>query len=615
MYLDNDDVEPDVKSLFLKHSSTLRATKGAAYQLSHSPKDAKPAIPTDPGPLRKFADLPQYRNSRTGAVSRSNRAQVENDTLVEGLPIRPWGKAPIRISNIVSREPGKAVKDDGEWPELPMPKDSHLYEPYTQHLLRIARRGRSVRSTPQPVEEDKILGDEEDAEGEADPDCVFIKWQPIPQHLDQPIPEYLAPRRKGLPPLYGGNTSVGDNPAPMRKTKIRKTDPEGNETILEILVPEGQAVDGEVVEDEAQATETLKPGTVVDGIGVVNAEGIIVAGEQAQPVPPRRRPPPPKRKAKGPGRGRRKKVMFGRNAHMAEGAERATNSVPNGEGAATPGSNVDTSAQDHEMNDDSIMHDGEDGSEEDEEEDEGDDEREEGELSPSPASPPKSPKPEGQSSEIVKQVSPSDFGKMEVDGQEDLASSPLSSPDFPLAEQNLSRKAEQSDIDQLVPEPSDQQREFGAIQESAQKPDTSEGRTPISRQEQEQGQDQQQKEGQEKVQVQEEHPFQDTADSLTDELDKDILDTPEHSKVTELVDSVATALIEGEMNDAHAFTVEEPTTSGNALVQAEIPEGTSLLDGLTAPQAPDATVAIHHNETPDGEEDLLGSLERTLHAP
>lgn len=227
-------------------------------------------------------------------------------------------ESPGRINNSLLRETGKAAKDDGEWLELPMSKDSHFYEPHTQLLLRIARRGRTVKQTPQPVEGDKLLGDEDDADGELDPDFVFSKWQPIPQHSELSIPEYLAPRRKGLPPLYGLFTALGDNGVSLRKTKVRKTDSEGSETIIEVFVPEGQAVDGEVVEDEAQPTKALEPGTVVEGIGTVNAEGVLVAGEQAQSTPPKRRPPPPKRKAKGPGRGRRKKVMFGRNAHLGE---------------------------------------------------------------------------------------------------------------------------------------------------------------------------------------------------------------------------------------------------------------------------------------------------------
>ena len=548
---------------------------------------------------------------------------MENDTLVEGLPIRQWAKAPIRINNNLLREPDKAIEDDGEWPELPMPKDSHLYEPYTQHLLRIARRGRNVRLNPQPVEEDKLLGDEEDAEREVDPESVFSNWQRIPQHLDQPIPEYLAPRRKGLPPLYGGNTLIGDNPAPMRKTKLRKADTEGNETILEVLVPEGQAVDGEVVEDEAQPTESLKPGTVVDGVGIVNAEGVVVAGEQAQATPPRRRPPPPKRKAKGLGRGRRKKVMFGRNAHMAEGAGQATNGVTDGEGLATPGGTADASAQDHDMNGDSLLHDGEEGSEEEDEGDEGDSDREDGELSPSPAPSLKSPKPEGQPLEVAKQSDPLGSGKMELDGHEDPASSPLSSPDVPLAEQNLNQGTGQSSVDQKDQEPSTQQDGMIQTNELEQNRYEDEGHKKGHQhgQEPEQGQHQGQENEEERDHQhdqREQHERQAVhhmAEPQKEKLDDEMLDTPEQSELTQLVDPITTELTKPQTVDTNVITVEELTAPESVPVQAQIPEDTNLLDGLTEPKAPDAATETHRQDSHDGEEDLLGSLERTLEAP
>jgi hypothetical protein len=118
----------------------------------------------------------------------------------------------------------------------------------------------------------------------------------------------------------------------MRKTKIKRTDPEnGSISIYEVWVPEGHRIEGEITGDvqtiaeqsEVPVTaETPAPGTVVEGVGVVNAEGVVVAeaGSAAVMTPPKRRPPPPKRKGKGIGKGRKKKVMFA----PGEGADAAT---------------------------------------------------------------------------------------------------------------------------------------------------------------------------------------------------------------------------------------------------------------------------------------------------
>jgi hypothetical protein len=99
----------------------------------------------------------------------------------------------------------------------------------------------------------------------------------------------------------------------MRKTKFKKVDPEtGAVSIYEAWVPEGHKVEGEVTDNgglDTAVTASPAPGTVVEGVGVVNQEGVVVAEPQASMVVPKRHPPPPKRKAKGP-LGRRKKVMF-----------------------------------------------------------------------------------------------------------------------------------------------------------------------------------------------------------------------------------------------------------------------------------------------------------------
>ena len=220
----------------------------------------------------------------------------------------------------VTIEPGvqeKPATDKDAWPELPMPRDSHLLPEHSQQLLRAARAGR-ISKPPPVVDEEKENLDDEDENKETQRGFTVRKYAKVPRHLEGPEPEYLAKRRKGLPSQYsaysgavGPLTSTG----PMRKTKVRKVDNEGKVHVWEVLVPEGATVDGEVQKEETiaeAAPAAAAPGTVVAGVGVVNANGVVVANDLVQQTPPRRRPPPPKRKSKkGPGRGK-KKVAFGK---------------------------------------------------------------------------------------------------------------------------------------------------------------------------------------------------------------------------------------------------------------------------------------------------------------
>ena len=335
----------------------------------------------------------QYRNSRTGA--RSTRTQIDHDVF-EGLPVRHWRKRSFNVSTAPEKDNLDLLgTGDTGWPELPMPRDAHMYSPMSEALLRAARMGQVKKPVTPLMDDEKELGEEEDADGDLDMGFIAKRWAVVPKDLEGPEPEFLAKRRKGLPSVYIGATGPLGNTPQMRKTKIRKVDTEGNSYIWEVLVPEGQAVDGEIVEEETSPTQAPAPGTVVEGLGVVNAEGVVIAGDQTMPIANRRRPPPPKRKAKGPGRGRKKKVAF------TPGAEGA--SAANGVGAVLNGSNTRTddseSAKrehevpdgDTEVGDENVLQEGEDGSDEGSEVEEGEDgDREEGELSPSPT-PVKSP--------------------------------------------------------------------------------------------------------------------------------------------------------------------------------------------------------------------------------
>ena len=272
--------------------------------------------------------------------------------------------------------------------ELPLPRDFSMLPENSQALLRAARMG--VHKRVEVIEEDKENEDNEATETNGDSGFVASKWALVPRDLEGPEPEYLAKRRKGLPSVYSGITAPTAGGASMRKTRIKKIDSEGNRSILEVLIPEGQSVDGEIVEEETSPAQPLAPGTVVEGIGIVNAEGLVVAGEQVAPAPVRRRPPIPKKKKKhGPGRGRKKTAQ---SAQGQDGSIRSNRDVqniradPQGE---SPGGKEANNGEQMD-GEDSIMQDphqdDEDGSEEGSEGEEGEElDREEGEVSPSPS--------------------------------------------------------------------------------------------------------------------------------------------------------------------------------------------------------------------------------------
>lgn len=265
--------------------------------------------------------------------------------MLEGLPITQYREAEITI------EPHSAENkplDKDAWPELPMPRDSHMLPEHSQQLLRAARSGKLYKP-PAPPEEDNEMKDEEEETKEIHTGFTVKKYVKVARHLEGPEPEYLAKRRKGLPSPYV-STQVAQ--PVLRETKVKKFDAEGNVAVYKVLVPEGQSVEGEVQPTDAAievAPATAAPGTIVEGIGVVNAEGIVVANDVVQQTPPRRRPPPPKKvKRGGPGRGK-KKVVFaegaaeqGTPASTAGGDSLEVPGVKREEGSVAPSDGGDT---------------------------------------------------------------------------------------------------------------------------------------------------------------------------------------------------------------------------------------------------------------------------------
>ncbi|PPJ59781.1 hypothetical protein CBER1_04339 [Cercospora berteroae] len=338
--------------------------------------------------------IEQYRPP--GRSNRSGRSNADNDVF-EGLPVKQWTQAFAKVSLAPPVSEIEASKDD-KWGEPPMPRDFQLLTPWTQHLLRLARSGKVGTKRKQDADADDDKPDDEVAEEDTKPTSnsddrgyVAKKWKPVPEHSLEPEHKhfnFLAKRRRGLPSLYGPDLQLAS--VPMRKTKVQKADANGEIAVYEVLVPEGQTIEGEIAESTelADAKPVLAaPGTVIEGVGVANEEGVMVA-EHLKPSMPRRNRPPPKKKG-GPGRGK-KRVTFTNpdgstytaivpNAtkivpqpgqtikHVAKGEE-ATADVSVEEAARN-------AAQRHDEN-------GEEGSGDDDEEgDEDDDDREDGELS------------------------------------------------------------------------------------------------------------------------------------------------------------------------------------------------------------------------------------------
>lgn len=291
---------------------------------------------------------------------------------------------------------------DDKWADPPMPRDYQMLQPFTQQLLRLARSGRVGTKRKQDhdtADEDKPE-DEQPEEPSKDANIedrgyIARKWKPVPEHQLEPEHkhfEFLAKRRKGLPSLYGPDQQAGA-PVVMRKTKVQKADANGEVAVYEVLVPEGQTMEGEVTESTELADVTpvvAAPGTVIEGVGIANEEGVVVA-EHLKPAAPRRNRPPPKKKG-GPGRGK-KRVTFTNpdGSTYTTVVPNATKIVPQpgqtvkhvakGEEAGADVTAAQAAAAVPEDGQEGGEDDGEDGSGSEEGDDDDDEDREDGELS------------------------------------------------------------------------------------------------------------------------------------------------------------------------------------------------------------------------------------------
>lgn len=372
----------------------------------------------------------QFRNRDRS--NRQGRGQIEHNVL-EGLPINQYREIEVTIGpNAADSKP----VDANAWPELPMPRDSHMLPEHSQQLLRAARSGRTIQPPAPPEDDDNDVKDEEPEHKQMPVGFTVKKYVKVARHNEAPEPEYLAKRRKGLPSQYMN----GQVQAPLRETKVKKLDAEGNVAVYKVLAPEGQTVEGEVAPTDAAievAPVIAAPGTVVEGVGVVNAEGIVVANDILQQTPPRRRPPPPKKKKMkhiprpGPGRGR-KRVDFVEGAEGqgtpvtgVDGVIPAIRDLKDGENGSMEPSDRDTPMGEAGEEDES----GEEGSEDEDQEQDAED--------GTPVAPSKAPTPAPAASTSVPVVEMTDAPDMPAPTEsaivtEDSATIPLETLQAPV---------------------------------------------------------------------------------------------------------------------------------------------------------------------------------------
>jgi len=363
----------------------------------------------------------QFRSSRSTRAG-PQRGHTDNDTL-DGLPIRQWRKQDSIIgaseaTNNITDAPSRGV---GIWKELPMPEGSANYPLHSQQILRAARAGNILKSQEIIRNLYRKTGGDDDKEVEADDGVEGAnedakrgvkrsaqgfqvkKWSQLARQQEESFPEYLAPRRAGLPSIHRIPIV---NPNNMRQTRVRRVDATNQPVIYEVLIAEGKTIDGEATETLMGDDELVvkpPPGTLITGLGVANEHGIVVLAEAPVPLFGRGRPPPPRGKGKGkrgPGRGK-KKVDFGRVPNTVDitgGAATSTSGIatsvgdvvmgnaPNENGGTTPAvgeGDGDGEDEGEDGEDDEDDEEGEDGEVDADAEGEHDDDREEGELTPS----------------------------------------------------------------------------------------------------------------------------------------------------------------------------------------------------------------------------------------
>lgn len=241
--------------------------------------------------LQAAAAEPAMSDRLEGATDASALAYGTPDSFAnecsQGLPVRQWRQQMVTVAPSSEREENK--KNDLWDQELPhgMPKDTHLLTPHNQELLRLARSGKLYRKRPLPEEDDADAdGDRRESTAGEGYSFKVKKWVRLERSAEDSGVNYLAPRQKGTitrPSRQLGTQLTG----PMvTKATVKRVDAAGNPYTQEVIIPDGQAVDGEII-----------------STSVVPAPEAAGEAASSSATPMRRKPPIPQKK-KGRGRGR-----------------------------------------------------------------------------------------------------------------------------------------------------------------------------------------------------------------------------------------------------------------------------------------------------------------------
>lgn len=309
---------------------------------------------------------PGYRTTATN-TRRGNRSGLAEHDDFEGLPVRQWRQQLVNVAPPPERE--EAKKQDRWGVELPhgMPRDTHLLTPHNQELLRLARSGKLYKKRPLPEEEDAdpdgVPGDKPDKKDSAASEGYGFKvkkWVRLDRSAEDSGINLLAPRHKNTitrPSKQLGTQVTG----PMvTKATVKRLDAAGNPYTQEVIVSDGQPVDGEII-----------------STSVVPAPE--ATGEAVLPVatPARRKPPiPQKKKGRGRGRGGRGRGRLPlatptRPVPQQDGSTEVKPETVGPDGVKIESEDVSRAGGDLEMNESSALDD-DDGDEGSGDDDEGD---------------------------------------------------------------------------------------------------------------------------------------------------------------------------------------------------------------------------------------------------
>ena len=183
-----------------------------------------------------------------------------------------------------------------------MPKHSHLLPQYSQEILRTLRSGRfNKRHAPDDEDadvENVMEKPEKNEEGAVNVRAFAARlWKPIPRNIDGPEISHLAKRQKGTVVLPSKAALLESAVPTVTKVKVRKLDAAGNPYTQDVILTEGQPldVDGEIISTSVVAAPVSTSAASRDVSANMN--------------PLRRKPVAQRKKIKGPGRGRRKKLL------------------------------------------------------------------------------------------------------------------------------------------------------------------------------------------------------------------------------------------------------------------------------------------------------------------